>query len=91
LARNDRHDAGQRREACVCGLFADRAYTQAIGILGPTTEILYNQGYSYMLRGDYKRAREKLAEAERKDPGNKYVLNNIQLLEDSYRNGKSIQ
>ena len=70
---------------------ADRAYAQAIGILGPTTEILNNQGYSYMLRGDYKRAREKLAEAERKDPGNKYVLNNIQLLEDSYRKGKSIQ
>ena len=60
-------------------------------IVGPTAEILNNQGYSYMLRGDYKRAREKLAEAQRKDPGNKYVLNNIQLLEDSYRKGKAIQ
>ena len=70
---------------------ADRAYAQAIGILGPTTEILNNQGYSYMLRGDYKRAREKLAAAQRKDPGNKYVQNNLQLLEDSYRKGKSIQ
>jgi tetratricopeptide (TPR) repeat protein len=70
---------------------ADRAYNQAIGILGPTTEILNNQGYSYMLRGDYKRAREKLAAAQRQDPGNKYVRNNLQLLEDSYRKGKSIQ
>jgi Flp pilus assembly protein TadD len=70
---------------------ADRAYAQAIGILGPTTEILNNQGYSYMLRGDYKRAREKLAAAQRKDPGNKYVQNNLQLLEDSYRKGKAIQ
>ena len=70
---------------------ADRAYAQAIGILGPTTEILNNQGYSYMLRGDYKRAREKLAAALRKDPGNKYVQNNLQLLEDSYRKGKAIQ
>jgi tetratricopeptide (TPR) repeat protein len=70
---------------------ADRAYGQAIGILGPTTEILNNQGYSYMLRGDYKRAREKLGEARRKDPGNKYVQNNLQLLEESYRKGKSIQ
>ena len=70
---------------------ADRAYGQAIGILGPTTEILNNQGYSYMLRGDYKRAREKLDAAQRKDPGNKYVQNNLQLLEDSYRNGKAIQ
>ena len=70
---------------------ADRAYAQAVGILGPTTEILNNQGYSYMLRGDYKRAREKLAAAQRKDPGNKYVQNNLQLLEDSYRKGKAIQ
>jgi tetratricopeptide (TPR) repeat protein len=70
---------------------ADRAYAQAIGILGPTTEILNNQGYSYMLRGDYKRAREKLNAAQRKDPGNKYVQNNLQLLEDSYRKGKAIQ
>ena len=70
---------------------ADRAYNQAIGILGPTTEILNNQGYSYMLRGDYKRAREKLDAAQRRDPGNKYVQNNMQLLEDSYRKGKAIQ
>jgi Flp pilus assembly protein TadD len=70
---------------------ADRAYTQAIGIVGPTTEILNNQGYSYMLRGDYKHAREKLATAQRQDPGNKYVLNNIQLLEESTRTGKAIE
>ena len=70
---------------------ADRAYAQAIGIVGPTAEILNNQGYSYMLRGDYKRARDKLAEAQRKDPGNKYVANNLQLLADSYRTGKAIQ
>jgi Flp pilus assembly protein TadD len=70
---------------------ADRAYGQAIRIVGPTAEILNNQGYSYMLRGDYKRAREKLGEARRRDPGNKYVLNNIQLLQDSYRTGKAIE
>ena len=70
---------------------ADRAYAQAIGILGPTVEILNNQGYSYMLRGDYKRARATLAAARRKDPNNKYVQNNIRLLEESYRQGKSIE
>lgn len=70
---------------------ADRAYAQAIGIVGPTAEILNNQGYSYMLRGDYKRAREKLDDALRRDPGNKYVQNNLQLLETSYRTGKAIQ
>jgi len=70
---------------------ADRAYAQAIGILGPTVEILNNQGYSYMLRGDYKRAHATLAAALRKDPNNKYVQNNIRLLEESYRKGKSIE
>src|ERR1700687_560343 len=70
---------------------ADRAYGQAIGILGPTVEILNNQGYSYMLRGDYKRARAKLIAAQNKDPGNKYVQNNLQLLEESYRKGKAIE
>jgi Flp pilus assembly protein TadD len=70
---------------------ADRAYTQAIGIVGPTTEILNNQGYSYMLRGDYRRARARLAEAQRRDPGNKFVANNIALLEESYRKGKAVE
>jgi tetratricopeptide (TPR) repeat protein len=70
---------------------ADRAYGQAVGILGPTVEILNNQGYSYMLRGDYKRAHAALAAALRKDPANKYVQNNMRLLEESYRKGKAIE
>lgn len=70
---------------------ADRAYNQAIGIVGPTSEILNNQGYSYMLRGDYKRARAKLTTAQRKDPRNKYVQNNLHLLEESARKGKAVE
>jgi Tfp pilus assembly protein PilF len=70
---------------------ADRAYGQAIGIVGPTITILNNQGYSYMLRGDYKRARAALAVAQRKDPTNKYVQNNLRLLEESYRKGKAVE
>jgi Flp pilus assembly protein TadD len=70
---------------------ADRAYAQAIRIVGPTIEIMNNQGYSYMLRGDYKRARATLVQAQRKDPGNKYVENNLRLLEESYRKGKGIE
>ena len=70
---------------------ADRAYGQAIGIVGPTPEILNNQGYSYMLRGDYKRARGKLIDAQRKDPRNMYVANNLELLEESARKGKAIE
>ncbi|MGE0061593.1 MAG: tetratricopeptide repeat protein [Xanthobacteraceae bacterium] len=70
---------------------ADRAYAQAIRIAGPTVEILNNQGYSYMLRGDYRTARAKLNEAQRKAPGNPYVQNNMRLLAESARSGKSIQ
>ncbi|MGE0562983.1 MAG: tetratricopeptide repeat protein [Pseudolabrys sp.] len=70
---------------------ADRAYEQAIKIAGPTAEILNNQGYSYMLRGDYKRARAKLAEAQRKAPDNPFVKNNLRLLAESARSGKAIE
>jgi Flp pilus assembly protein TadD len=70
---------------------ADRAYKEAIRILGPTVEVLNNQGFSYMLRGDYRHAREKLLAAQRKDPGNKYVANNLHLLDESLRKGKGIE
>lgn len=70
---------------------ADRAYDQAIRIVGRTIEILNNQGYSYMLRGDYKRAHAALLAAQRLDPDNKYVLNNLRLLAESSRKGKAIQ
>jgi Flp pilus assembly protein TadD len=70
---------------------ADRAYEQAIAILGPTPEILNNQGYSYMLRGDYKLARKKLTAAQVKDPDNKFIQNNIELLEEVSRKGKGIR
>lgn len=66
---------------------ADRAYHAAMGILGPTPEILNNHGFSYLLRGDYRRARLKLTEAAEKDPTNPYIRNNIELLERSMRGG----
>jgi Flp pilus assembly protein TadD len=70
---------------------ADRAYGQAIAIVGPTAEILNNQGYSYMLRGDTKRARDKLLAAQRKDPANRYVQNNLQLLAASFHEAKAVE
>jgi Flp pilus assembly protein TadD len=70
---------------------ADRAYKQAIAIVGPSPEVLNNQGYSYILRGDYARARAKLAEARALDPKNPFILNNIRLLDESARQGKSVQ
>src|SRR5262249_44579079 len=66
---------------------ADRAYAAAIRILGPTPEILNNQGFSYMLRGDYDKARAKLSQAVELDPTNPYIRNNIELLERSVRGG----
>ena len=63
---------------------ADRAYQQAISIVGPTAEILNDQGFSFMLRGEYGRAAKKLEEAEAEDPANPYVQANLALLGDRY-------
>jgi Flp pilus assembly protein TadD len=64
---------------------ADRAYNQAIKLGGVTTQILNNQGYSYMLRGDLVRARQKFMAAYRREPHNPTVLNNLHLLNPSAR------
>jgi Flp pilus assembly protein TadD len=69
---------------------ADRAYDQAVGLLGPTPAILNNRGYSYMLRGDHKRARTTLMSAQARDPGNPYIANNLQMLDESARKAKAI-
>jgi tetratricopeptide (TPR) repeat protein len=70
---------------------ADRAYAQAIRLVGPTVEVLNDQGFSYMLRGDYARAHKKLAEALQKDPGNAYAQTNMQVLEESYQQRSSVK
>jgi Flp pilus assembly protein TadD len=69
---------------------ADRAYKQAIAIIGPTPEILNNQGFSYMLRGDYRRARSTLLAARAKDPKSPYIANNLHLLAVSERKAKAV-
>jgi len=70
---------------------ADRAYSEAIRIVGRTPEVLNNQGFSYMLRGDYARAQKILRDAEAKDPANPYIQANLRLLEESYSSGKAVQ
>jgi Tfp pilus assembly protein PilF len=70
---------------------ADRAYDQATKIAGPTAEILNNRGYSYMLRGDARRARDTLLEAQARDPGNTYIKNNLETVEASLRKSKATQ
>lgn len=67
---------------------ADQAYAKALAIAGPTSEVLNNQGYSYILRGDLQRARDTLLAAQRQDPRNKYVENNLMLLQSGERKGR---
>src|SRR5450631_696884 len=64
---------------------ADRAYASAIKQAGETTEILNNQGYSYMLRGDLVAARKKFLKAYEREPDNPMIINNLKLLNSSYR------
>jgi Flp pilus assembly protein TadD len=64
---------------------ADQAYAQAIKLAGETVQILNDRGYSYLLRGDLAKARGKFMQAYRLDPTNPTVINNLQLLNASYR------
>lgn len=64
---------------------ADQAYQRAIGICGETVQILNNQGYSQMLRGNLRGAREKFLKALALEPNNPTILNNIVLLDGSHR------
>jgi Tfp pilus assembly protein PilF len=63
---------------------ADKSYAAAVKLVGHTPSILNNEGYSYMLRGDLKRARAKFEAALRLDPGNATATNNLALLNQSY-------
>jgi Flp pilus assembly protein TadD len=62
---------------------ADRAYKTAIGLTGETTQILNNEGYSYMLRGDLLNARRKFLKAYEREPNNPVIANNLKLLDSS--------
>jgi Flp pilus assembly protein TadD len=57
----------------------------------PQLPPMSNAAFAGLLRGDHKRARAKLMDAQRKDPRNKFVANNLQLLEESYRKGNAIE
>ncbi|MEQ1715006.1 MAG: tetratricopeptide repeat protein [Hyphomicrobium sp.] len=59
---------------------ADKAYGKAQTLIGATPSILNNMGYSYLLRGNLDKARGTLAAAYQGDPGNPYIVNNIDIL-----------
>lgn len=69
---------------------ADRAYSQALAIFGPRPEVINNIGYSFLLRGDLRRARAKFAEAQARDPGNPTIANNIALVDEAVRRRKGL-
>lgn len=69
---------------------ADRAYAQAIRLAGATPEIMNNQGFSYMLRGDHARARTTLLAAQAKAPDNPYIQNNLRMLDESLRKKRAV-
>ena len=64
---------------------ADQAYVQAARLGGETVQLLNDQGYSYMLRGNLSAARRKFERAYSLDPGNPVVANNLELLNGSRR------
>jgi tetratricopeptide (TPR) repeat protein len=69
---------------------ADRAYAQAIKLIGETPEVMNNQGFSYILRSDYRRARAILLAAQAKAPDSPHIAANLQLLNKAERKAKGI-
>ena len=62
---------------------SDKAYAAAARLVGNTASVLNNEGYSYMLRGDLRRARAKFDAALKRDPNNPAIINNLALLNSS--------
>lgn len=60
---------------------ADRAYAELYRLEGRKASILNNQGYSYVLRGDLKKARQLISEARAQVPGNPVIEANWALVE----------
>jgi tetratricopeptide (TPR) repeat protein len=60
---------------------ADLAYRHAIWLEGENYIILNNRGYSYLLRGDVRRARRLLERAMLLAPGVPTIANNIAVMD----------
>jgi Flp pilus assembly protein TadD len=64
---------------------ADRAYARLLKLTGPTPELLNNRGYSYLLRGDLRRASQDLSAAAAKAPDDERIRNNLKALDGQAR------
>lgn len=60
---------------------AARAYKVVIKQTGYTAAVYNNLGYHHYLQGNLKKARKNFNAALARDPGNPYVLNNLEMLE----------
>jgi Flp pilus assembly protein TadD len=56
-----------------------------VHLIGETTALLNNRGYSYMLRGNLVAARRDFLKAYEREPNNPIIINNLKLLNGSYR------
>ncbi|MGI9385754.1 MAG: tetratricopeptide repeat protein [Methyloligellaceae bacterium] len=60
---------------------ADRAYKVVVKQAGYTVTVHNNRGYHYYLQGKMAEARKHFVAANRIDPANPYVLQNLELVE----------
>jgi Flp pilus assembly protein TadD len=59
---------------------SDRVYASLYRMSGGTAQYFNNVGYSYMLRGNLAEALKNFRKAQKLDPDNVVVANNIQIL-----------
>lgn len=59
---------------------SDRVYATLYELKGGTAQYFNNVGYSYMLRGNFSEAMKNFRRAQKLDPENLVVANNIQIL-----------
>jgi len=60
---------------------SDRAYKALIDLKGNDPRVLNNMGYSFLLRGEYKKARSYFNRAQKANPSLEHVQGNLHLLE----------
>jgi len=75
--------AWRRKIACSTGRSgasgADEAYAKAAALAPGEAEVLNNQGWSRLLRGDWSRAADLFEQAAAKDPHSERIANNLEL------------
>ncbi|MEO8756566.1 MAG: tetratricopeptide repeat protein [Devosia sp.] len=64
---------------------ADRVYASLYTISGGTAQYYNNVGYSYMLRGNLAAALTNFRKAQKLDPNNAVISNNLQIMASAIR------